>query len=92
MAGDDDNIERVPVNFRMESALVDKVKQEAKRRGSGTTDTAIYVEAIKFYFDNKDNPAYMTPDEIDVRVEEKMNALLSDPNRLKSLKKAIFNL
>ena len=79
------------VTVRYSDDIRKKAQAEKERRGLPNVST-IYQEAMKFYFENKDNPAYMSPDEIDAKIEEKLNALLTDPKRLKSLKKAIFNL
>ena len=88
-----DNIEEGDdrVTVRYSDDIRKKAQAEKERRGLPNVST-IYQEAMKFYFENKDNPAYMSPDEIDTKIEEKLNALLTDPKRLKSLKKAIFNL
>jgi len=77
------------ISIRMPVELCEKVEAEQKRRGI-TTASPIYVEAVKFYFDNKDNPAYLTPSELDTLIENKMDELLADPGRIQTLRKSIL--
>jgi len=88
-----DNVEESDdrVTVRYSDEIRKKAQAEKERRGLPNVST-VYQEAMKFYFDNKDNPSYMTQDQMDAKIEEKLNSLLKDPSRLKSLKKAIFDL
>lgn len=89
---DEEDAGKLPVNFRMDKSLVDKVKNEAANRGPSTTDTAVYVEAIKFFFDNKDDPRLKSGPDVDVLIEEKMDMYFNDPNKLEKLRRRMFNL
>jgi len=92
VVADEEDIGKVAVNFRMDKTLVDKVKNEAASRGPSTTDTAVYVECIKFFFDHKDDPRLKSGPDVDILIEGKMDTYFNDPDKLEKLRRRMFNL
>lgn len=79
------------ITVRMPKELRDLVKAEKKQLGISTV-SPIYVTAVKFYFDNKNNPLYSTPEELTAMIESKFDSLTRDQKRLQALKKALSGL
>jgi hypothetical protein len=79
--------DRITVRYSEEIRRL--AREERDREGYKSVST-VYQKALKFYFDNKDNPAFMDPGQLDSVIETKMDELLSDPNRVERLRKMIL--
>ena len=77
---------RITVQFSDD--IIQKVKEERDKQGINT-DSPVYQQALKFYFENKDKHIFLSQEELDAYVNKKLDSLLSDTGRLDALANAV---
>lgn len=79
------------VSVRIPIEILDMVEDEREKRGV-RAQSPIFVEAMQFYFDHKNDPLFKSDADIDILIEDKMDSLLTDPNRIEMLRKLILRV